>query len=1114
MDTVTVVQLAERLAGRLWRRIEAHMEAGSLTVGGAAGSLASLLVALLWQHCQRPVLLLTPTQEDGERWEQDLVQWCPKASVSLWTRQPRQLWERVRQLDVSQLRAVEIALELLARHNPILVCTPELLNVPLPRPEDLAAQCFRLYVGQEQSPEGLIQRLLHHGFQRVDAVATVGDVARRGGIVDFFPLGFEEPIRVEFWGDTVESIRCFDPETQRSTGRFEAVEVLSTLLWDHTPARLWDYLPSEALGVVDRPELIRQSFFRHCGEELKLPQAWRQVALNPLEEAQVQLGAVGQPSVGRSVERLAQELRELAEQGYELFLCAPEGASLRRFQQLVAAALRDGELSDGDSIEDGYGLAQQVQWVEGIPAHGFLWHAERVAVWTEHEVFGRLPRRTAYRRRSAGAMTLRELQQLKVGDYVVHVDHGIGIFDGFQMLTIGDRRQECIRLLYAEGDVLYVPLEYIHKLQRYEAGEGIKPKLHRLGSHEWQAVKQRAKGRLKEIARELVRLYARRKLSSGFAFPADTLWQKEMEAAFPYEDTPDQARATAEVKADMEAPIPMDRLICGDVGFGKTEVAIRAAFKAVQAGKQVAVLVPTTVLAEQHFLTFSERLRPYPVVIAVLSRFRTRQEQREILRQLASGHIDIIIGTHRLLSPDVRFHDLGLLIVDEEHRFGVIAKERLRHLRVNVDTLMLTATPIPRTLHMALIGIRDISLIETPPQNRLPVRTYVVQWDDELIRYAIEAELEREGQVFFVTTHIQGIEQLRERLQRLVPQARFGIAHGRMRARELEEVMEDFLRGRLDILVCTKIVEAGLDFPRANTIFIHHAEDFGLAELYQLRGRVGRSNVQAYCYLIVPPVEQLTSAALRRLQALEEFTELGSGFRLALRDLEIRGAGNLFGPEQSGFLAQMGFELYQQVLERAIEELKAEEFPELGQRRIPVLKALRNPGLVLDIPGEALLPDDYVPSEGERFYFYKRLYKAEHEAAVDEVVAELRDRFGELPPAAQALTDAVRLRVYLLHTGCTRVRVRPAVLSLELPARGRELFYRYAFPVFVELVHRWSGAQFVQERQRVWVEFPLADQADAFRLARLIWEELACALHGVEVEAPLELESEVEEEVP
>lgn len=1097
MESIPLSWLLERLGQRFeqYLPLSTWPDGGPVTVSGAAGSLAAVVVAQLWQRQQRPVLVLSPSAEEVAEWHHDLLQFCPEASIVVWDVQPHQLWAHLRHIDVAQVQVIEFALALQQLRRPLLLCPPEAFAVLLPEPSELARQRLCVAVGMELAPEELVQRLLRGGFHRRETVSAIGDVARRGGIVDFFPIGWSEPLRVEFWGNTVESIRCFDLETQRSTKHFERVEFLDSLFWEGGTASLEAFFPEELILVVDSPERVRARWQQVCpAEGWDRLRRWMRLWLNPVGGGGRALEGKAQPPVGRSVRHLVQELQRLALEGYELYLCAADAVRLKRFYHLVAAALEEAE--SGEPTQ----FLTQCVWVHGAPAGGFLWRSERVAIWTEHEVFGRAHRRQPIRRYASAGLSVRELQQLRRGDYVVHVDHGIGLFDGLQLLTLGESRQECLRIVYAGGDVLYVPLDYLHKLQRYEAHDGARPKLSRLGSREWHNLKQRAQRRLKDIARELMRLYAQRRLHPGIVFPPDTLWQKEMEAAFPYEDTPDQARATAEVKADMEAPLPMDRLVCGDVGFGKTEIAIRAAFKAVQAGKQVAVLVPTTILAEQHYETFSTRLQPYPVEIAVLSRFRSRREQREILRGLECGRIDIVIGTHRLLSPDVHFRDLGLLIIDEEHRFGVMAKERLRQLQLNVDTLLLTATPIPRTLHMALIGVRDMSLMETPPDNRLPIRTYIVQWDDELIRCAIEAEVERGGQVFFVTNRIEGIEQLREHLQRLVPGLRIGIAHGRLRSHQLEAVMWDFLHRRLDVLLCTKIVEAGLDFPQANTIFIHHAEDFGIAELYQLRGRVGRSNVQAYCYLIVPPLEQLTMAALRRLQALEEFTELGSGFRLALRDLEIRGAGNLFGPEQSGFIAQMGFELYQQILERAIEELRQEEgFPHA--RRIPVLQALKNPGMALEVPGEVLLPESYVPSDGERFSFYKRLYRAESELEVDEVAAELQDRFGVPPSPAQLLLMAVRLRVYLLQTGCVRAVVRPDAVQLEMPPRRHELFYRYAFPVWVGAIGHWRGAHFVQERHRMWARFPLTGFEEALSLARFLWEEMVTALNGVEIDS-------------
>ncbi len=624
---------------------------------------------------------------------------------------------------------------------------------------------------------------------------------------------------------------------------------------------------------------------------------------------------------------------------------------------------------------------------------------------------------------------------MKKGDYVVHVDKGIAIFDGLTTIEMGGQSQDCVRLIFADNDVVYLNVNYLHKLQKFSAQDGAPPKLTRLGTREWERKKSKAKKKLRDIAHELIELYARRKAAEGFAFPPDTIWQKEMEAAFPFEDTPDQAKATREVKADMEQPHPMDRLVCGDVGFGKTEVAIRAAFKAVEAGKQVAVLVPTTILALQHYETFQDRLGAYPVEIALLSRMRSPAEQREIVRRLKDGTIDIVIGTHRLLSKDIQFRDLGLLIIDEEHRFGVAAKEKLRKLKVSVDTLTLTATPIPRTLHMALIGAKDISIIATPPRNRLPVVTQVIQWDPFLIREAIDRELARGGQIFFVNNRIGNLPDLAEELRAIAPDLRIAIVHGKMPPRDIERIMHRFIEKKIDLLLATKIIEAGIDIPNANTMFINQADKFGLAELYQLRGRVGRSSVQAYCYLITPPFHQITRQAARRLQALEEFTNLGSGLNLALRDLEIRGAGNIFGAEQSGYIEEIGFEMYQKILEEAIQDIKYRQM--MGERTVEaqeIFDLLRNRNdLTIESFHDLRFPPSYMPLESERFRYYKLLYRATSEEQLQQLRSEIEDQYGTLPPSAALLFDHLRIRIAALPLGFTTLRLEPERAIAELP---------------------------------------------------------------------------------
>lgn len=690
---------------------------------------------------------------------------------------------------------------------------------------------------------------------------------------------------------------------------------------------------------------------------------------------------------------------------------------------------------------------------------------------------------------------------------------------------MGGVQQECARLVFAGGDKLFVHLNYINRLQKYSAEEGKVPALTKLGTSEWQRKKERTKKRIKDIARDLIQLYAKRKMQPGYAFSEDTLWQKEMEASFMYEDTPDQAKATAEVKFDMESETPMDRLVCGDVGFGKTEVAIRAAFKAVQAGKQVAVLVPTTILAEQHYSSFRDRLDRYAVSVEVLSRFRSTTEQKGIANRVSEGKVDVLIGTHRILSKDVQFRDLGLLVVDEEHRFGVAAKEKLRQMRVSVDTLTLTATPIPRTLNFSLMGARDVSVINTPPRNRLPVITEITTWDDNTLRQALERELRRGGQVFFVNDRIGDLPELAVRLQELVPALRVSVAHGQLSAEELENTMEQFLERKTDVLLATKIIESGIDIPNANTMIINRSDNFGLAELYQLRGRVGRSNAQAYCYLLIPPPHVISRQALRRLQAIEEFTELGSGFQLAMRDLEIRGSGNLLGAEQSGFITDIGFELYQKILDEAVYELKEEEFAELfalrggdtAQQRTngveplsnglaatsqtehqalqtPLQTASRrkplivNEDLTVDVEGEAMLPKTYIASDVERYEMYKKLFRANTEDDLAAITSELRDRFGALPQEAFGLLDAVRLRVAGLKTGFGHISLKGNTLTCEFPPEDHTRFYNTVFQQMITALSAINEVRLVPKGKKVMVQAHVAGIDGAVALLRMIIE--------------------------
>ncbi len=701
-----------------------------------------------------------------------------------------------------------------------------------------------------------------------------------------------------------------------------------------------------------------------------------------------------QPSFNKNFDLLIRTLREWQEKGYEIFICSDNPKQLNRLQAIFK------DLNAG------------VKWhpVEIALSAGFVDEDLKIACFTDHQIFQRFH---AYRLRTGftreQALNVRLLRELQPGDYVTHVDYGIGRYSGLQKIDIGGQLQEAVRLVYKNNDLLYVSIHSLHKISKYVGKDGEAPQLSKLGSDAWKQLKARTKRKIKDIAAELIRLYAKRRASKAHAFPPDGYLQNELEASFLYEDTPDQYRATQEVKADMEKPYPMDRLICGDVGFGKTEIAIRAAFKAATDGKQTAVLVPTTILALQHWRTFSERLSEFPVTVDYLNRFRSTRERKEILQKLANGQIDIIIGTHALLSKEVRFKDLGLLVIDEEQKFGVAAKEKLRALQVNVHTLTLTATPIPRTLQFSLMAARDMSILRTPPANRQPIHTEVRVFDEKLIQDAIYNEVHRGGQVFFVHNRVTELPAMAVLLQRLCPDLNIAVAHGQMEAEKLERVLIEFIERRYDVLVCTNIIETGLDIPNANTIIINRADLFGLSDLHQLRGRVGRSNVRAFCYLLSPPMSTLTSETRKRLRTIEEFSDLGDGFQVALRDLDIRGAGNLLGAEQSGFIADIGYETYQKILDEAIQELKETEFKELFQEELSQKGAYVH-DVAIETDVEMLIPDEYVPSTGERLSLYTQLNSISDEAGIEAFAHALRDRFGPIPPQVNALFEALRLR--------------------------------------------------------------------------------------------------------
>jgi transcription-repair coupling factor (superfamily II helicase) len=1068
--------------------------AGSrVAVKTLSGSLRALTVAALWRAHQKRVFVLADSKEEALEWLYDLNSLVGEQFTALFAEPDKKLHYSSEQLDEKIIAVIDSLAMVENNASCIAVGSPECLTFTVPRPNDVTTNRIHLERGGKLPFNQFTTTLSLHGFDRKDFVENQGDMAVRGGIVDVFPLGWSAPIRVEFWGDVIDSIREFDPLSQRSIREHLSLEFIADL-FQHgdTPfeSSVLDYFPEGSLLVVDSPEQCAAKF-----EKLGIPDweakfsGWTILSMNGLGDADVPVKSAYQPALSASVQRLCLELRMIASNKSRIFLSAEGSVNSKRLHDLVTNAMEIDDEENELPIASPSQTLRSISWVDKTLAKGFILPDEKLAFFTEHQLFERRHFQTNKKGKQFTGITLRELAQLRRGDYVVHVDKGVGKFDGLETITIAGSKQDCARVIYEGGDVLYVHLNHIHKIQKYSGSEDAAPKLSKLGSAEWERKKARSKKKLKDIARELIRLYAERKAQPGYAFPADTNWQKEFEASFIYEDTPDQAKATAEVKVDMESQTPMDRLVCGDVGFGKTEVAVRAAFKAAQNGKQVAVLVPTTILAQQHFLTFTDRLHRYPVNVDVLSRFRTTAEQKEVLQKVKTGGVDILIGTHRILSKDLHFKNLGLLIIDEEQKFGVTAKEKLRSMRVTVDTLTLTATPIPRTLNFSLMGARDLSVIETPPRNRLPISTTIAEWNDGKILEHLLRELERGGQIYFVSDKISTLTKLHEQLVQLVPSLRCGIAHGQMETDKLEDVMEKFLERKYDVLLCTKIVESGLDIPNANTIFIHNADNFGLAELYQLRGRVGRSNTQAYCMLIVPPVKTLSRTALRRLQALEENTDLGSGFQLAMRDMEIRGAGNLLGAEQSGFIAEMGFELYQKILDEAVNELRTEEFSELFHEKDVTKKkrSFTNEDVAVEIGADALLPTNYVSADTERYEFYKRLYLVRSETELLNITSELRDRYGRLPAEAENLIFAVRLRVAALETGFTRLVFKNNLLTAELPPETNTSYYELLFMPLAAFIGSIPGARFVQKSPKVFLEAPIKNREEAITfLERLV----------------------------
>lgn len=1005
--------------------------------------------------------------------------------------------------DTLQEKLTDIA----GREKFILVSTYELLTKKLPSKKEIDKNTTRIEIGGKLAYNELVEYLNAINYNSDKYVDSPGMFSVRGSIIDFWSYSEKQPVRLEYDGDFLESIRHFDPESQRSLDKIANTTIAASIEGNGADlsGSIFDYLDNPLI-FVDEYEL--ENIFK---EEVETEQDFQTAndLDNELKEELYEQGGgqdyeqekeheqkkeiIGNLSLiklfeqnarwiiedrlGKNDERLQLNLIEapVINSNYELLFNLLTDYASKNFQIVIAVEneLQSNRLHEllSDYKKELARLFEEAKIKITVLAikSGFISKADKLLFLTDYQIFNKPYRTKLSTRYKAKKSRTKDFASIKKGDYVVHENFGIGQYAGLETIKIGQVEQESIKILYAEGGVVYVNLNYLSLVKKFSSKENAQPKLSVLGSGEWKSTKKKVKSKIKEAARELITLYAKRKSAQGFAFSADSIWQRELEASFFYEDTLDQTKVTEEVKRDMESENPMDRLVCGDVGFGKTEIAVRAAFKALNDSKQVAMLVPTTILAEQHYNTFKDRLTQFPVKLEALSRFQTKAKQKEIIEQLEKGEVDLVIGTHRLLSKDVKFKDIGLLIVDEEHRFGVMAKERLREFKANVDTLTLTATPIPRTLNLSLLGARDLSLLATPPPNRQPIYTKVDMFDIFKVREWILNEVKRSGQIYFIHDRIQSIDKIAAYVQKHIPEINICVAHGQMKPASLEKVIYDFLNKKYHMLISTKIIESGIDIPNVNTIIINRADRFGLAELHQLRGRVGRSDRQAYAYFLVPSLNTITKKAVRRLQAIEEYTELGEGFSISMRDLEIRGAGNLLGTEQSGFIDSVGFDLYMKLLDEAVEELKQEEFKDVF-KDLP--RHLERSEPTIDTFYEIGIPQNYMPDQADRLSFYTALFSMIKIEEADEIVEEMKDRFGKLPPLVQRLVQAALLRYYASIALHERIVIQKEKIIIVLPKGDKEEFYKDKFVLLLDYINKKYSrdVKFVQQNDTMKLE--------------------------------------------
>ena len=927
-------------------------------------------------------------------------------------------------LSVQRTSAIGKILEYKSGESLYIVTYPSALAEGVPSGKNIKEQLLKLSVGDEISYDTIINTLFENGFERVDFVGEPGQFAVRGALIDIFSYSFNNPFRVSFFGDEIESINIFDCNTQLSKDKVESVEIYPDICKESDEEEeesVVRMLPDDALVWLDSSDMYKgMEFFSELKEFRNI---YMEVPLSRQDEDSVKFSIVPQPAFNKNFELLTEDIRTHIEKGYRVRIYGEKKSQLERLQSILS---QNGGLMP--------------EFVSECNIHnGFIDNENKICCYSDHEIFDRFHRVSIRRTvEKSEQLTINDLTSFAIGDYIVHIDYGVGIFGGLvRMKDDRGRMHEVVKLTYKDNDVVFVSVHALHKISRYKAKDSEPPKIHKLGSKAWQNLKASTKSKVKDIAKDLIQLYAKRKAARGFAFSADTYLQQELESSFMYEDTPDQEKAVIAVKRDMEDTCPMDRLVCGDVGFGKTEVAVRAAFKAVADSKQVVVLVPTTILALQHYETFKNRLKDLPCNIDYVSRLRTAKEVSEIQKKLKSGRLDIVIGTHKLIGKGFEFKDLGLLIIDEEQKFGVSAKEKLRQLKASVDTLTLTATPIPRTLQFSLLGARDLSIINTPPPNRIPVQTEIMLSDNDEIKKIITYELNRGGQVFYVHNRVEELPAIEDILHRMIPDMKICVAHGQMEAKVLENKILDFMAGDYDMLLCTTIIENGLDVPNANTIIINQAQNIGLSDLHQLRGRVGRSNKRAFCYLVVPPLVSITDDARRRLKAIEAFSDLGSGFNIAMQDLDIRGAGNLLGAEQSGFITDMGFETYQKILAEAMEELGVET---------GVVTKNSNENFVADCTIEtdqlALIPDSYIDLTAEKIRIYKELDSLTSEKELKQMSERLADRFGPIPEELSRLFDIVRIRQLGQKLGFEKIIIKNNVIIAFFISNPLSQYYK------------------------------------------------------------------------